>query len=142
MTVWLAGIIIFGLGLVGGLANAYMTDKGFHLPSKEGNLLLPGFLGNMFIGGIAAVVLWGLYSAFGQEPVTSSYTPTLAEIIGGLVSGAGGARLLTNEIEKQALRQTAVSVARAMPNLDLAQKIATQRPVEALRAAVEVERAQ
>jgi hypothetical protein len=140
MTVWLAGIIIFGIGLVGGVANALMTDKGIVLPSREGGLLIPGFLGNVFMGGITAVVLWGLYSVIGQEPLTSSYTPTLAEVIGGLVSGAGGARLLANEIDKTAMRQTAVNAAKALPNLELAEKIATGRPADALRAAVQARR--
>jgi hypothetical protein len=135
MTVWLAIVIIFGVGLVGGLANALMADKGFRLPKREGDLWIPGFLGSMFVSAITAVVLWGLYSVIGQEPVTGEYTLTLSEVMGGLVSGVGGARLLTAEVDKRVLRQAAVSAAEVVADSDLVRTIETSAPVDALQAA-------
>lgn len=134
MTIWLALLIIFGAGVVGGLANALMADKGFQLPKKEGDLLLPGALGGIFVSGIAAVVLWGLYSVIGQQPLTDTYTLTLTEIIGGLVAGLGGARVLTAEIDKAVLRQTAANAAILAEDTSLVTTIQTKPPVDALRA--------
>jgi hypothetical protein len=135
VTIWLALVVIFGVGLVGGLVNALIVDKGFRLPKKEGDLWLPGFLGSMFVSGIAAVVLWGLYSVVGREPIRGSYTLTLSETVGGLLSGVGGARLLTAEVDKRVLRQTAVSAAGLGADPDLVRTIEAGAPIDALRAA-------
>src|SRR5438045_3646719 len=118
---WLAILYVFLAGLVGGVANALMSDNGFVLPMYEGKdgarILRPGYLGNMVIGGIAAVVSWGLYgpaSSFsllaqgapaavandgtntGKTPAAAPAQPppplTVASLVGGVLVGVAGAR--------------------------------------------------
>ena len=64
MFLWKYMAIIFAFGAAGGIVNALLTDNGFILPKKEEKdntkIIRPGFLVNIFIGGIAAVVSWGL----------------------------------------------------------------------------------
>ena len=66
MFLWKYMVIIFACGAVGGVINALLTDNGFILPKKEQQdntkIIRPGFLVNIFIGGIAALVSWGLVS--------------------------------------------------------------------------------
>ena len=64
MFLWKYMAIIFAFGAVGGIVNALLTDNGFILPKKEQQadtkIIRPGFLVNIFIGGIGALVTWGL----------------------------------------------------------------------------------
>ena len=64
MFLWKYMAIIFPFGAVGGVVNALLTYNGFILPKKEEKhntrIIRPGFLVNIFIGGIAALVSWGL----------------------------------------------------------------------------------
>ncbi len=105
--VWTTLGIISVAGAFGGLINALMTDNGFFLPCEQqcngSTILRPGFLGNMLIGIVAALTLWGLYSSFGAvellQPLPSSVSFTLASVVGALLVGIGGARWLTNEVD-------------------------------------------
>ena len=59
-------LYIFLAGAVGGAANALMTDNGFIMPKSEDvdgktTVLRPGYIGNILIGAVGAVVSWGLY---------------------------------------------------------------------------------
>jgi hypothetical protein len=136
MVVWQSILVMFVAGLVGGLGNALLVDRGLRLPRKEGDIWQPGFLGNMVIGGLAAVLMWGLYTA-GQAVLTGNYTPSVQEIVGSIVAGLGGARVLTAELDKQLLRKTAVDAATAPASPELAAIIGTAPPADALRAARE-----
>jgi hypothetical protein len=80
--------------------------------------LRPGFLLNVFVGGLAGAVSWGLYGPFassyllggGAGPGTPASSPgiTLAGLVGAVLVGVAGARWLTNEAEKKALRARAL----------------------------------
>jgi hypothetical protein len=63
MFLWKYMAIIFAFGAIGGVVNALLSDNGFILPKKEERdntkIIRPGFLVNIFIGGIAALVSWG-----------------------------------------------------------------------------------
>jgi len=151
-------LLIAVLGALGGVANALMSDNGFALPRREASggatILRPGFLGNIFLGALSAVIFWGLYGPFaevnivGDDPRTNEavagatredededYGETLAGLIGALVIGAGGARVITSEVDKKLLRAAATEVAGKNPNEGVAQTISSGSPAEALRAA-------
>jgi len=51
---WLM-LSVFGFGCVGGVVNAILPpSSGFRLPRRVGDVFDPGWMGNVFIGGIAA----------------------------------------------------------------------------------------
>lgn len=65
MSMWsFLGIVIVA-GAVGGMVNCLINDKGFQLPQvvalDGSSILVPGFIGNIITGAIAAGVSWALY---------------------------------------------------------------------------------
>jgi hypothetical protein len=149
MFLWKYMTIIFAFGAVGGVVNAMLTDNGFILPKKEQQdntkIIRPGFLVNIFIGGIAALVSWGLYGPFAgvfiiggtHDPNLGSTGLSLSSVVGGLLVGIGGARWLTNEVDKKLLRAAASKAASGQPNDQKAIRISAAAPAEALRIAAE-----
>jgi hypothetical protein len=99
-------LFIAGAGFVGGLLNAFFAAEGFILGRVDklpdgSTIWRPGFLGNVVVGGVTAIVLTALYSPLGSlklKSTASTYDLTLAELAGALLSGLGGARLLTQEV--------------------------------------------
>ncbi len=142
-------------GIVGGAGNALMTDNGFIMWKSEtaadGSMIWrPGFLGNMFIGGIAALVSWGLYGPLSSyllvhvaapAPSPSPSGPvadiglSVASLVGALLVGVGGARWLSNEVDKKLLRAAAVSAAGSDKSDSASTKIASATPADALNFA-------
>lgn len=111
MTPWIA-ILWLGLaGAIGGLINAFLASEGFVLWRLESlsdgrRIWRPGFIGNVLVGVVTAVVLAGLYSplgsiALGGAQQVGGVTLTIRELAGAIISGIGGARLLTNEVDKR-----------------------------------------
>src|SRR5262245_43605740 len=147
MCILWAFVLVFGAGLLGGAVNALLSDNGFLLPKKEDNggstILRPGFLGNMLVGGVAAVISWGLYGPaadiplilFGKTTTTPSGGLTVAGLVGAILVGVAGARWLTNEIDKKLLRGAAMHAAGANKDDALAMKLALAPPAEALKEA-------
>ncbi|MGD2097895.1 MAG: hypothetical protein PVG35_09960 [Desulfobacterales bacterium] len=149
MFLWKYMAIIFVSGALGGIVNALMTDNGFTLPRKEpqgsANIMRPGFLVNIFIGGVAALVSWGLYGPFAavfviggtNGPGIEAAGLSLSSVVGALLVGIGGARWLTNEVDKKLLRAAASRAASGDPSDQKAFRISTASPAEALKIAVE-----
>jgi hypothetical protein len=158
MSLWWLMLLIAAAGAVGGIVNAYISDNGFVFPKREpasskgdGEILRPGFLGNLFVGAIAAVVSWGLYGplasfviagtseAIAQNPATSGVT--LAAVTGAIIVGVGGARILSSEVDKKLLSATATEAAASQAATSSAQQIASaSSPVKALRIAKEMKK--
>lgn len=141
-------LLVFAAGLIGGMVNALMTDNGFALPQDHpletgATVIRPGFLGNMLIGGVAALISWGLYGTFSAVDIIGKATPggatlpsfPLSGLVGALLVGVGGARWLSNEVDKKLLRAAATEAASKQPNADAAKKIATGSPAQAESAA-------
>jgi hypothetical protein len=107
-TKWAVSLVV-AFGMVGGLFNALFTEQGLSLPGfdrlPDGHRILrPGFIGNMLTGGVTAIVLAGLYSPLGAVEIDAATTNlhlTIASLAGALLSGIGGARLLTQEVDKR-----------------------------------------
>lgn len=146
MSIWILLLIIVGAGAVGGLVNAVMTQNGFAMPRREqtdgGTILRPGFLGNVLIGGIAAGVSWGLYGPLANAVIfplggakTTDVNIALATLVGAVLVGIGGARWLTNEVDKKLLKAAAAKAASSKHDRHAAKNIALASPVEALNIA-------
>ncbi|HSQ25755.1 MAG TPA: hypothetical protein VLM80_01400 [Anaerolineales bacterium] len=143
---WLS-LIVFILGCLGGIVNALNSDNGFMLPktvvSGEVKIWKPGFLVNLLVGGTAAFISWGLYgplsSAFilstsPAEPFPEAQTGlTLAAVAGAILVGMGGARWLTNEVDKKLLQAAASNAANRAAEPQLAAQILRSSPEQAVR---------
>ncbi len=158
-----AAFIVFGAGVIGGLFNSLISGKGLALPRAENQdgitVFQPGIVGDIAMGGLAAVLSWGLYGPISgmvllSNPPASSASPspagggdanvqrspqtilTVAGACSALLVGMAGARWLSSEVDKTLLRQAATQAALSGPSETLSAKLATATPAEALRAAV------
>ena len=139
-------MILILAGGVGGVVNALMTDNGFILPKWEdanGNKIWrPGMVGNVIIGAVAAIISWGLYGPFADyifigDPNPNAAKPnlTVAAVVGAILIGVGGARWLSNEVDKKLLKSAAVAAAAGNPAPDAAIKMMAATPAKALEIA-------
>lgn len=115
MNPWQCMAIIFLAGGFGGLANAFMSEEGFIVPKRHKGILCPGFLGNAFIGSMAAIVSWGLYGSGSGVELAREMTDspraevslTIGAIAGAILVGIGGSKWLSNEVDKKFLQEAA-----------------------------------
>jgi hypothetical protein len=110
MQVWTICAMMFAAGCFGGLVNALMIGE-FHLPrvDRRARIWRPGWMGNVIVGGAAALFFWGLYGPMASAQIigdgpSPKIVLHLAELFGGILSGIGGGRLLSAEIDKKILR--------------------------------------
>jgi hypothetical protein len=110
MAMGLIVLLVFSAGCAGGLVNSLIAG-GLQLPGtdRSANVYRPGWLGNVAVGGVAALVFWGLYGPFSKALIVGGASApaislSLGELFGSLVTGIGGGRLLTSEIDKRALK--------------------------------------
>ncbi len=140
---WLLLVIVCAAGAVGGLINGLLTSNGILLPGMQEvdqlRILRPGFLGNMVIGMVAAGISWGLYGPLSMMPIFSALPAaqglTLSALVGAALVGIGGARWVTNEIDKKLLTVAASKAAAAQPAPEAAQEIVAASPAQALAIA-------
>lgn len=140
------GIILLG-GALGGVINAIISDNGFIKPREEtienATIVRPGFAGNMLLGAVAAFISWGLYGAFSGAIIYGSETGlganeitiSISAIAGAILIGIGGARWLTNEVDKTLLRTAAVTAAASRSSYEESQRIAVATPAQAFNIA-------
>ncbi len=147
MEVWFMLGVVSIAGAVGGVINALLTDQGFIKPYKQRNenikIYRPGFLGNIFTGAVAAGISWGLYGPLSShiimgvstQPSTSpapNIGLTISSLVGAVLVGVGGARWLTNEVDKSLLKTAVSMAAAAKPSPEAAERIALASPTETL----------
>jgi hypothetical protein len=144
VTIWLILGIVFLAGVVGGAVNALISDNGFILPKSvrtdDGRIVRPRFSRNVGIGGIAATISSGLYGPFAAYALiggtaASNLEPvklTLSALVGAVLVGVGGARWLTNEVDKTLLRVPASQAAAGEADNNKAARILTANPANAL----------
>ncbi len=149
MSLWTILWVVVGAGAVGGAVNALLSDNGFPLPQREKGIWRPGFLGNVFIGSVSALISWGLYGPYAQseliggtttKPAAVTFALTLSAFVGALLVGIAGSRWLTNEVDKNLLRSAGAEAVNAKPKIDLSQALLMATPSEALNAAVDAEK--
>lgn len=103
MSPWYLLLILAGIGLLGGILNSLIKDKGFVMPhtiklDDGSSLWQPGFIGNMIIGAFAAAIVSGLSGPLSQLSTgsNSEYDITATIMISALVAGFGGAKILSD----------------------------------------------
>ena len=145
MPIWPLLLIVCAAGAVGGLINALISDNGFALPRTEKvdsmSVVRPGFIGNIVIGAVASGVSWGLYGPLSLVQILptignpTQVAMTLSALVGAVLVGVGGARWLTNEVDKKLLKATASEAAASEPSSEMARNIAMGSPAQALNFA-------
>ena len=139
---WLFLLVIFAAGAVGGLVNALLSDNAFILPrrtGRTGEIVRWGSFTNMFIGGMAATISWGLYGPFANLSMMGSQGEnapeldlTLSAIIGAVLVGIGGARWLTSLVDERLLRASGKEYATMQGDPKMAKMFDTEKPAELL----------
>jgi hypothetical protein len=110
MSPWICVLLIASAGSVGGLLNTFMSDNGFALPRRIGGVWCPGALWNVFVGATSALTSWALYGS-GAGIDLASPSPReqislrLGALAGALIVGMAGSKWLTNEVDKNLLKQ-------------------------------------
>jgi hypothetical protein len=98
----------------------------------------------MLIGAVAAFISWGLYGAFSGVMVYSSSNGialsseiglTISAISGAVLVGIGGARWLTNEVDKSLLRTAAATAAASRTSFEDSRRISIATPAQAFNIA-------
>lgn len=137
---WVILGVVAAAGGVGGIVNALLSDNAFPLPSVSHGIVTLGILGNVLLGAFAASVTWGLYGPLKDAiilgpSIGGAEAPalTVTALVGAALAGAGGARVVTAEIDKRFLRSAAVTAAGNQPNAEMAGTLATATPKGALQ---------
>jgi hypothetical protein len=139
-SVWAMLGVIAGAGAVGGVINALLgNNSGMVIPRVSNGILQLGIIGNMLLGAFAAVITWGLYGPLkdavllGSQPVGQlPANLTVTAVVGAALAGAGGARVVSSELDKRFYKSAATEAAQKASNPALAAAIASGTPAEAL----------
>ena len=136
MNLWIIWVIA-GCGAVGGFVNVFIGDSGLHLPKVENDIFLPGFIGVVFVGCVAALASWAsLKGVTLVGPDAKQLVLSTSDVANALLIGFGGAKWWKSENEKDILQRTAAVAANKSPDPAAAAVIATATPLNALRAAM------
>jgi hypothetical protein len=147
MYAWEAGLVVATAGAMGGVVSALLSeDRGIALPKSVrtdgGAVLRPGFLGHILVAAVAAFMSWGLYGPltdqvlFGANPDGSppahSYGITAAAVAAAVGVGVGGAKWLSNHVDKKLLHATAAVAAGKSADPEAADHLSLAGPAAAL----------
>ena len=125
MTIWQIILLIAGFGALGGIVNSAISGE-FNYPRFDpaAKVWRPGWIGNVLVGAVAALVVWGVYGPLASYDLVtgraielhltvaqlltslvvglSGVHLTVAQLLTSLVIGLSGGKILTLMAEKQA----------------------------------------
>jgi len=122
MNIWHLILIVSSMGAIGGLLNCAIA-KEFVLPGFDKVLRVwrPGWIGNVLIGAVAAVVVWGIYGPLASYDLVKGQSQevnfTISQLLTSIIIGLGGGNILTQMAQKQANLSTKNSLTSALQNL-------------------------
>lgn len=98
--------LVFLAGCIGGFINGRKADKwGLRYKNQDCNTWFPGVIGYVLMGGVAAVVFWGLYGPLKDKPVSqvadTVMNITFGELAGSVLLGLGGHSWLSAQSGKK-----------------------------------------
>jgi hypothetical protein len=128
-------------GALGGFVNVFLGDSGLHLPRREQGIFRPGYLGELFIGMVAAVGAWLATQGSSISPTLIPSPPVtlrLSELSTAIVVGFGGARWFKSEGETTVFRKVAAVAASKSADPAAAAVIASSTPAHALAVVTEM----
>ena len=107
MTIWQIIMLIAGFGAIVGIVNCAISGE-FNYPRFDAGAKVwrPGWIGNVLIGAVASVVVWGIYGPVASYDILHGTLVdvhlTIAQLLTSLVVGLSGGKILTLMAEKQA----------------------------------------
>jgi hypothetical protein len=107
MTIWQIILLIAGCGAIGGIVNCAISGE-FNYPRFDfaAKVWRPGWIGNVLVGAVASVVVWGIYGPLASFDLLAGEMTgvhlTVAQLLTSLVIGLSGGKILTLMAEKQA----------------------------------------
>lgn len=143
MNPWTCAALIATAGAIGGVINALLTDNGFVLPSRVHGVWCPGFLTNVLVGAFSAFASWAFYGSgasvdLAQMSERAQISLRFSALAGALLVGVAGARWITNEVDKQLLRESVREAAKkSIPNevCDQVLRAPARQVLESVKAA-------
>jgi len=127
MNIWMTLLVVGILGLVGGVANCLLSSE-FALPHSDSKRKVwrPGWIANILIGAIAAIVVWGVYGPASGYDLTRYASPDfhlpVAQLVSSILVGISGARILTTMAQKESERATKIDLAKVLEDILKEQK--------------------
>ena len=116
-SVWYILLVVGVAGGVGGVINALLTDNGFPVPKMGAGFSAPESSGHRS-RRLRSGLTWGQYGPL-KDAVIHGGAPgdeveaslTVTPLVGAALAGAGGARVITSEVDKRFLRNAAADAA-------------------------------
>ena len=119
LKIWQILLIVGGLGALGGFANCALSGE-FALPHSDAKKKVwrPGWLSNIFVGALAALVVWALYGPLSSYDLATgagfaAHLP-VAQMGSSVLIGISGSRILTTMAQRQAERSAKIDISKAM----------------------------
>jgi hypothetical protein len=111
MDPWTCAGLIAAAGGLGGIVNALISDNGFILPERRHGIWCLGFLSNILVGAFAAFASWSFYGSgagIDLADITERTVVSLrfSALSGAFLVGVGGAKWITNEVDKKLLKES------------------------------------
>lgn len=140
MNPWVCALLVTTAGALGGVVNALITDNGFIMPRREKTIFVPGFLTNVLVGAFAAFASWAFYGSGASIDLAHAAGQTVTSLrfsalAGAFLVGVAGARWLSNEADKQLLKETVKVAGEKKLSREECEEIVKLAPHEALAAA-------
>ena len=130
MIAWHAILVLAVFGGLGGLTNAFNGD-GLHLPETVDGVWVPGFIGTVFVGAVAAAAAW---AAARSDTITADVALQLKDFAYAVVVGFSGGKWLTAETDKRLLHRAVAAAVTKSANAATAAAISGASPRAVLRA--------
>jgi hypothetical protein len=112
MNPWVCALLIATAGAFGGIVNALLSDNGFAFPRRESGVWCPGAISNILVGAFAAFSSWAFYGSgasielAGGQSVRTFISLRFSALAGAFLVGVAGAKWITNEVDKQLLKES------------------------------------
>ena len=122
MNVWEIIGLVAVLGVIGGLTNCLITG-GFTYPSQdpERKVWRPGWIANIVVGAVAAVVVWCFYGPASSYDLVKGgvidFHLPVAQIASSILVGISGAKILTTMAQRQAERAAKIDLAKVLEDI-------------------------
>ena len=146
MNPWVCALVVMGAGAIGGVVNALLSDNKFPLPKRVEDVLCPGFITNVLVGALAAFASWASYgSGAGVELAKTAaegveraqISLTFSALSGAFIVGVGGARWITNEVDKRLLKESVKVAAEKKVPRERCEKIVKKSPRQVLEGVMQ-----
>jgi hypothetical protein len=119
---WKILAIVGVFGLLGGLVNCLLSGE-FRVPHSDDTQKVwrPGWIANLLVGGVAAIVVWGVYGPIAgfdlmKDNLTECRLP-VAQLAGSILVGISGSKILTTMAEKEAERSAKIDFSNILKEL-------------------------